>query len=580
MRVSAPIANIRATRNATLNATRRATTAMLALIGLAGCLDLKTTPDACTISVAPASLSLPVNGSAAIVGTAFDCSGNSIATKKISYSSSNAAVATVTTGGNVIAVSVGSAIVSVVADGKSASVPVTVTPETAALVTITPATLTLRRTNTRDLSATARNSQNIIITGRTFRWSSSNSSVVAVDQSGKVTALAPGSVVVTAESDQTVGSASITVTDIPIGSCSLSPSSSKVTVTQSVQPTLVLRDTANNVIPSQGRQIIWTSSNEIVATVSSTGLATTRRAGTATITASPAENAQVTCSVGVEAVDPRIVQVVIQQRTGSLRLGIPRGFSAVLLDSTNTQVPAGRITAWSTNTPTVISVTQAGIVTGLTLGTARVIATSERVADTVTLSVTNVPVSAVVVAPLQVTLQEGQTRQLAVVVTDSTGREVTDRPIEWITNDPTKATVSGTGLVQAIATGNVLISAISEGRLGQSSVIIQQTPTDTIVTVESFSVVRGLTSAFAITLQDSRGNTLRNRNVVVTSNTPGVAVGSPNLQSTLVSVSGLSVGTATFTLQVVNNNNQNEGKASRVIITVTAPTAPTAAKTP
>ena len=570
MRVSAPIANIRATRNATLNATRRATTAMLALIGLAGCLDLKTTPDACTISVAPASLSLPVNGSAAIVGTAFDCSGNSIATKKISYSSSNAAVATVTTGGNVIAVSVGSAIVSVVADGKSASVPVTVTPETAALVTITPATLTLRRTNTRDLSATARNSQNIIITGRTFRWSSSNSSVVAVDQSGKVTALAPGSVVVTAESDQTVGSASITVTDIPIGSCSLSPSSSKVTVTQSVQPTLVLRDTANNVIPSQGRQIIWTSSNEIVATVSSTGLATTRRAGTATITASPAENAQVTCSVGVEAVDPRIVQVVIQQRTGSLRLGIPRGFSAVLLDSTNTQVPAGRITAWSTNTPTVISVTQAGIVTGLTLGTARVIATSERVADTVTLSVTNVPVSAVVVAPLQVTLQEGQTRQLAVVVTDSTGREVTDRPIEWITNDPTKATVSGTGLVQAIATGNVLIS----------SVIIQQTPTDTIVTVESFSVVRGLTSAFAITLQDSRGNTLRNRNVVVTSNTPGVAVGSPNLQSTLVSVSGLSVGTATFTLQVVNNNNQNEGKASLVIITVTAPTAPTAAKTP
>jgi hypothetical protein len=165
------------------------------------------------------------------------------------------------------------------------------------------------------------------------------------------------------------------------------------------------------------------------------------------------------------------------------------------------------------------------------------------------------------------------------VVTDSTGREVTDRAIEWITNDPTKATVSSTGLVQTIAAGNVLISAISEGRVGQSSVIIQQTPTDTIVTVESFSVVRGLTSAFAITLQDSRGNTLRNRNVVVTSDTPGVAVGSPNLQSTLVSVSGLSVGTATFTLQVVNNNNQNEGKASRVIITVTAP-PPASAKTP
>ena len=562
MRVSAPKANLRATC--------RAISSTLVLIGLAGCLDLKATADACTVSVAPASLSLPVNGSSAIVGTAFDCSGNSIRNKKISYSSSNTSVATVTTEGNVIAVAVGSATVSVIADGKTASVPVTVTPETAATVTITPAALTLRRTNTRDLSATARNTQGIIITGRIFRWSSSNSSVLAVDQNGKVTALAAGSVVVTADADQTVGSALITVTEIPIGSCSLSPTSSKVTVSQSVQPTLVLRDTASNVIPSQGRPIVWTSSNEIVATVSASGLATTRRAGTATITASPAENAQVTCSTSIEAVDPRIVQTVIQPRTGSLRLGIPRGFSAILLDSTSTQVPAGRIISWSTGTPTVISITQAGIVTGLTLGTARVIARAEGVADTVTLSVTNVPVSTVVSAPLQVTLLEGQTRQLSVVVTDSTGRDVTDRPIEWISGDPSKATVNATGLVTAIASGVVSIVATSEGRGGQSTVIIQQTPVDSIVVPGSFTLARGFTSAFAITLLDSRGNTLRNRNVVVTSDTPGVAFGAPNAQSNLVTVSGVAVGTATFTLQVVNNNNQNEGKASRIVVNVTA----------
>ena len=562
MRVSAPIANIRATL--------RATTTALALIGLAGCLDLSNSVDACTISVAPASLTLRVNGASAIVGTAFDCSGNSIRNKKISYSSSNTAVATVTTEGNVIAVSVGSATVSAVADGKSASVPVTVTPETAANVTITPSTLTLRRTNTRQLTATARNNQNIIITGRPFRWGSSNSSIVSVDQNGLLTALTSGTVVITAEADQTVGGASITVTEIPIGSCSLSPTSSRVTVTQSVQPTLVLRDTANTVIPSQGRPIVWTSNNESVVTVSSTGLATTRRAGTATVTASPAENAQVTCATSVEAVEPRIVQTVIQQRTGSLRLGIPRGFSTVLLDSTFVAIPPGRVTTWSTNTPTVISITQAGIVTGLTLGTARVIARADGVADTVTLPVTNVPVTSVVVSPLQVTMLEGQTRQLSVVVTDSTGRDVTDRPVEWITTDPSRATVSATGLITAIASGNVSIGASSEGRLGQTAVLIQQTPVDTIVAVAGSSVVRGQSTAFAITLLDSRGNTLRNRNVVVTSDTPGIAVGAPNAQSTLVNVSGFAIGTATLTLQVVNNNNQNEGKATRVTITVTA----------
>ncbi|WP_396221928.1 hypothetical protein, partial [Gemmatimonas sp.] len=80
MRVSAPNANIRAT----LTATRRALATAIALIGLAGCLDLKVIADACTISVAPATLSLPVNGSSSIVGTAFDCNGNSIRNKKIS----------------------------------------------------------------------------------------------------------------------------------------------------------------------------------------------------------------------------------------------------------------------------------------------------------------------------------------------------------------------------------------------------------------------------------------------------------------------------------------------------------------
>ncbi|MDQ8158281.1 MAG: Ig-like domain-containing protein [Gemmatimonadota bacterium] len=569
MRVAAPIANTRATL--------RATAAALALLGLAGCLDLKVTPDACTISVAPATLTLPVNSASAIVGTAFDCDGNSIRNKKISFSSSNTAVATVTTEGNVIAVGIGGATVSAVADGKSASVPVTVTPEVAATVIINPSVLTLRRTNTRDLVATARNNQNTVIANSTFRWSSSNSSILSVDQSGKVTAIAPGSVVVTATADQTVGSANITVTDIPIGSCALSPSSSKVTVSQSVQPTLVVRDTANNVIPSQGRPIVWTSSNEIVAVVSNTGLATTRKAGTATITASPAENAQVTCSASIQAVDPRIVQVVIQQRTGSLRLGIPRGFSAALLDSTNSQVPSGRITTWTTNTPTVIGVTQAGIVTGLSLGTARVIATAEGVSDTVQLSVTNVPVSTVTLSPVQVSVQEGSTTQLRAVVTDSTGREVSDRPLEWLTSDPTKATVSNTGLVTAIAAGTVNIGATAEARLGQSTVIIQQTPVDTIVanlTNAAFTVSRGVTSAFAITLLDSRGNTLRNRNVVVTSDTPGVSVGAANAQSTLVSVSGIAIGQATLTLQVVNSNNQNEGKATRVQVTVGGPIAP------
>lgn len=570
MRVSAPIANIRATLSTTL----RASTTTLALIGLAGCLDLKTTADACSISVAPATLTLPVNGASTIVGTAFDCKGNSIRNKKISFSSSNTAVATVTTEGNVIAVGVGGASVSAVADGKSASVQVTVTPETAANVTITPSTLTLRRTNTRQLTATARNNQNTVITGRTFRWGSSNSSIVSVDQNGLLTALTPGTVVISAEADQTSGNATVTVTEIPIGSCSLAPATSKLTVSQSVQPAITLRDTANNVISSLGRQIAWTSDNEIAATVTGSGLVTARKAGTARITASPVENTQASCNASVEVVDARIVSAVITTRSGSLRIGIPRQFQVSLTDSVGGAIPSGRAVTWTSVTPATASVTSNGLVTGIALGAARIAVNAEGAVDTVNFTVTKIPVATVRLSPLSSSIVQGGTVQINATIEDSTGTAVTDRVVEWTSSDPTRASVSQTGLVTTQAPGSVTITATSETRSGTSQVTVQPIPVDTIVvTSGTYSAALNAPSkSFAIQLRDANGNQIFNRSVSVQSSNPGIATGAINGTATQVNISASAVGSTTFTMRALNSNNQPEGKTTTVVVTITAST--------
>lgn len=566
MRVSAPIANIRAT----LNTSMRATAASLALLGLAGCLDLKTTKDACSISVAPATLTLPVNGASSIVGTAFDCDGNSIRNKKISFSSSNTAVATVTTEGNVIAVGVGGASVSAVADGKSASVQVTVTPETAANVTVTPSTLTLRRTNTRQLTATARNNQNTIITGRTFRWGSSNSSIVSVDQNGMLTALTTGTVVISAEADQTTGSATVTVTEIPIGSCSLAPANSKLTVSQNVQPAVTLRDTANNVISSLGRQIAWTSDNEIAATVSGSGLVTARRAGTARITASPVENTQASCSATVEVVDARIVSAVITPKPATLRLGIARQFGVTLADSAGGTIPAGRTITWRSVTPATASVSANGLVTGLALGAARIAVNAEGAVDTVSFTISKIPVATVRLSPLSSSVVQGSQVQINATIEDSTGTTVTDRAVEWTSSDPTRASVSQTGLVTTTAPGTVTITANSETRSGSAQVTVQPIPVDTIV-AGSYTVALNATSkSFAIQLLDANGNQLFSRTVAITSSQPDVATGTANSNATQVTVSASKVGTTIFTLRALNSNGQPEGKVSNVSVTITA----------
>lgn len=569
MRVSAPIANIRATLSTTL----RATTATLALLGLAGC-DLKATPDACTVTVAPATLTLPVNAASTIVGTAFDCKGNSIRNKKISFSSSNPSVATVTTEGNVIAVGVGGATVSAVANGKSASVQVTVTPEAAATVTVTPSTLTLRRTNTRQLTATARNNQNTIITGRTFRWGSSNSSIVSVDQNGMLSALTPGTVVISAEADQTVGSATVTVTEIPIGSCSLAPTNSKLTVSQSVQPAITLRDTANNVISSLGRSIAWTSDNEIAATVSTTGVVTARKAGTARITASPVENTQASCNATVEVVDARIVSAQISPKPTTLRLGVARQFGVTLADSAGGAIPAGRTITWRSVTPATATVSANGLVTGLALGAARIAVNAEGAVDTVSFTISKIPVATVRLSPLSSSIVQGGTVQLSATIEDSTGTAVTDRVVEWTSSDPTRASVSQAGLVTTMAPGTVTITAISETRSGTASVTVQPIPVDTIVASDYTVALNATSKTFSIQLKDVNGNQLFGRQVAVTSSQPDVATGSAINNATQVSVSASKVGTTILTLRALNSNGQPEGKVTNVSVTITAAVTP------
>ena len=560
MRVAAPMVNIRALLRATATA--------VVFGGLTGCLDLKAIPDACTVSVAPATLAIPVNSTSAIVGTAFDCNGNSIRNKRISFSSSNTAVATVTTEGNVIAVSVGGATISAVANGKSASVAVTVTPETAANVTITPSTLTLRRTNTRQLTATARNNQNVIITGRTFRWASSNSSVVSVDQNGLLTALTAGTVVISAEADQNSGSASVTVTEIPIGSCSLSPAASKLTVSQNVQPAITLRDTANNVISSLGRSIAWTSDNEITATVTASGLVTARKAGTARITASPVENTQASCTATVEVVDARIVSAVIAPKPSTLRLGVARQFGVTLTDSAGGAIPSGRTVTWRSVTPTTVTISANGLATGLALGAARIAVNAEGAVDTVSFTITRIPVATVRLSPLSSSIVQGGTVQLNATVEDSTGTTVTDRVVEWTSSDPTRASVSGTGLVTTTAPGTVTITAVSETRSGTAQVTVQPVPVDTIIASDYTVLLSAISKTFSIQLRDAAGNQLFSRTVAITSSQPDVATGLANANATQVTVSASKAGTTVLTLRALNGNGQPEGKTTNVTVTI------------
>ena len=144
--------------------------------------------------------------------------------------------------------------------------------------------------------------QALSATGRTVVWSSSDATKATVNAStGVATGVALGSATITAtasspgQSPPVTAVASLSVSNIPVATVSVSPSPATVHVGSTYQRSLtaVTRDAANNILT--GRAVVWTSNNQAVAQVDpSTGVVTGIATGSAAITATSSKPLSVT----------------------------------------------------------------------------------------------------------------------------------------------------------------------------------------------------------------------------------------------------------------------------------------------
>ena len=222
----------------------------------------------------------------------------------VTWESSNEDVAEVNVRGRVIANGIGTCTITCRAtDGSGVYAECSVTVSTVQLVTgitlsQTSLSLSLPRNTTKTLTATVTPSN---ATNKNVTWSSSNTSVATVDQSGKVTAVGIGSCVVTATAEDGSGvtaECAVTViqlvTGITLNKSSLSlsiPDNKTYTLTATVMPS-----NATN------KSVTWSSSNTSVATVDQSGKVTAVSGGSCTITATAADDSGVkgNSSVSVE----------------------------------------------------------------------------------------------------------------------------------------------------------------------------------------------------------------------------------------------------------------------------------------
>ena len=297
-----------------------------------------------------------------------------------------------------------------------------------------------------------------------------------VSATGLVTGVSPGAVTITAASEGKTGTSALTVNPKPVGAVILSPTQVSVEVGSTKQLTAQVTDDQGNVL--SGRPITFSSNNTSVATVSSAGLITAVAIGAATITAT-SEGKTGTADVTVTAVP--VASVEVSPPTADLTVGQTGVFTAIAKDAKG-DVLTGRAASWTSGAPSVATVSNTGVVTAVGAGSAVIFATIEGKIGSATVTVRQLAVTSVTVAPASSIVAVGGSVQLSATV--RSGTTILDRVVGWTSSNDAVAVVSSSGRVTGLKAGTVTITATSEGvtgtafvAVGISSIVVTPSPT-------------------------------------------------------------------------------------------------------
>jgi uncharacterized protein YjdB len=158
-----------------------------------------------TVRISTTHRSMLVGEVAQLTAEPLDAGGSVLSDRPITWTSSDASIATVTESGLVTAVSVGGAIITASSEGKSAVASITVSEVPVASIAVTPTVSDLVAGQTTQLSVELRSASGSPLTGRAITWSTSSSDVATVSSDGLVTAVGQGTATITATSEGVLG---------------------------------------------------------------------------------------------------------------------------------------------------------------------------------------------------------------------------------------------------------------------------------------------------------------------------------------------------------------------------------------
>jgi uncharacterized protein YjdB len=419
-----------------------------------------------TLSVAPATSMLRKDESITLRATGTYSDGTTKSETSAVWTSSDEAIAVVSSSGVVTALSVGTveltATIGAVSGNaqlaviSSALIGLDATPDGATLAPGATATFTVLGSFDDDTTAD--------VTG-VLAWSSSNEAVATV-AAGVVTAAASGEATITARdaaSDLSI-SLAITVRIPPPAEIIVAPSSSTLPIGRSVQLSATAVLAGGEHVDVSG-EVSFVSSAPAVVSVDASGNAVALTQGFASITAR--HDSGVSGVASIRATQAELASIRVTPEVAEANIGARITFEAIGTYTDGVERNVSGVVTWSSSTRSVVSIDDAGLAIALALGNATITArdstsniSSTDTNQSATFRVVPPSLTHVLVLPSAISIAAGLSTSLEAfgVYSDNSGQDLTNTVI-WSSSDETIATVDPSGTVTGLSVGTVTITA-------------------------------------------------------------------------------------------------------------------------
>ncbi|MCD8323885.1 MAG: Ig-like domain-containing protein [Clostridiales bacterium] len=367
----------------------------------------------------------------------------------------------------------GSAVTSIKSefcDANLGDVSATVNNAAASLKIIIPTTAISLQQTSLELTKGGTSTLNAVLTPTdstdTVVWTSSNTAVAQVDNTGLVSAIGKGTAKITATAGAYSATCDVTVT-VPLESISITGGATTIKKGTSTQLSVEYNpdDTTDD------KTVQWSSNNASVASVNSSGLVTAIADGTAVITATVGSK---TAEYTITVQEVKLTSVDIED-TATIHKGESE---ALTLTYTPANTTDDKTATWQSSDETIAKVDGGGTVTAVAPGSATITVKVGNFTDTCLVTV-DAPLKSILPAETSVDLVKNQTYTIYHTVdpadtTDSTA-------VTYESSDSSVVSVSADGLLTALKAGSATITLKGANQVTAAvSVTVTEIPIDTV----------------------------------------------------------------------------------------------------